>query len=402
MRNPAVDVVEVLSRLVDHSLVRRVIDTHGEARFLLLELMRERSRALLAEDPELARTVRDRHAAYLADQLDDLDERRWGEASGTWIEEITVLLSDIRAAHEWTVSSGAFEVEARITADLGTYWHREGHHDEGRGWTAHALAREEELDDYLVGRLYLANGFVEWGRDPREGRRLWQRAVDRFRPLGHERYLAYALALTSVTFIGDTDNLADAVEICEEAIALARRVGELPLLAQALNILGELTRVSGDDERALAAYEEGLEVVRAAGDRTHEAMLVGNLSFIAEHRGDYEEALRLCVEAVRLSWALGRRLVLAATMAQMAGAYLGLGHPERGAVLMGASEEALRRLGVDPSPGDTPELDRVAAALAAELGEERLAALLAEGARLSLDEAVMMALSDDEEPESLT
>ena len=69
--------------------------------------------------------------------------------------------------------------------------------------------------------------------------------------------------------------------------------------------------------RALAAYEEGLELARAAGDRTHEAMLVGNLSFIAEHRGDYEEAWRLCVEAVRLSWALGRRLVLAATMAQM-------------------------------------------------------------------------------------
>ncbi|WP_155917837.1 AAA family ATPase [Marmoricola sp. URHB0036] len=395
---PGRDVVESLSRLVDHSLVRRIIDADGLPRFLLLELMRERSRELLVEDAELERAVRDRHAAYLADRLDDLDERRWGGASGTWIEEITVLLADIRAAHEWTVATGAFEVEARITADLGTYWHREGHHDEGRGWAVQAFAHVDELDPYLVGRLYLAHGFVEWGRDQREGRRLWQCAVDLFRPLGHERYLAYALALTSVTFIGDTDNLADAVAMCEEAIGLARRVGELPLLAQALNILGELTRVSGDDVRALAAYEEGLEVARAAGDRTHEAMFVGNLSFIAEHRGDYEEAWRLCVEAVRLSWALGRRLVLASTMAQMAGAGLGLGRPERGAVLMGASQEALRRLGVDPSPGDTPELDRVSAALRAELGEARLEELLVEGARLSLDEAVALALEDAEDP----
>ena len=65
---------------------------------------------------------------------------------------------------------------------------------------------------------------------------------------------------------------------------------------------------------------------------------------------------------------------------------------------MGASDEALRRLGVDPSPGDTPELERVAAALRAELGDERLEELLAEGARLSLDEAVELALSDDEDP----
>ena len=64
---------------------------------------------------------------------------------------------------------------------------------------------------------------------------------------------------------------------------------------------------------------------------------------------------------------------------------------------MGASDEALRRLGVDPSPGDTPELERVAAALRAELGDERLEELLAEGARLSLDEAVELALSDGED-----
>ena len=88
----------------------------------------------------------------------------------------------------------------------------------------------------------------------------------------------------------------------------------------------------------------------------------------------------------------GSALVLAATMAQMAGASLGLGHPERGAVLMGASDEALRRLGVEPSPGDTPELDRVTTALRAELGDDRLEELLAEGAHLSLDEAVELAL----------
>jgi predicted ATPase/DNA-binding SARP family transcriptional activator len=391
---PGRDVVEVLSRLVDHSLVRRVTGPDGEARFLLLELLRERARALMAEDPELDREVRERHATHLADVLDDLDERRWGEASGTWIEEITRVLPDIRAAHEWTASQGEVVLGARITAGLGTYWHREGHHPEGRRWAAEALAHEQELDPYLVARVHLAAGFVAWTSDQTESRVHWQAAVDCFRALDHERYLSYALMLTSGTFIGDTDNLVSAVAMCQEGIALARRVGELPLLAQALNILGELTRVSGDDDSAFAAYTEGLEVARAADDRTHEAMLVGNLSFIAEHRGDHEEAWRLCAEGLRLGWRLGRRLVVASTMAQMAGAHLGLGDPERGAVLMGAADEAFRRLGVGPHPGDRPELDRVETALRNELGEVRLQALLAEGSALSLDEAVVLALDD--------
>src|SRR4051794_11276891 len=210
------DVVESLSRLVDHSLVRRLVD----GRFLLLELMRERSRALLAEDVELDRHVRHRHASYLADWLDDLDERRWGEASATWIDDITRLLADVRGAHEWTAENREVELAARITADLGTYWHREGSHPEGRGWARASLAHEAELDDYLVARLYLAAGFVEWGRDQEVGRRHWRAAEQRFRELGHDRYLAYSLALTSTTYVGDTGNIEEALEICNEAIEL--------------------------------------------------------------------------------------------------------------------------------------------------------------------------------------
>ena len=175
-------------------------------------------------------------------------------------------MADIRAAHAWTVEHGDVELAARLTADLGTYWHREGSHPEGCAWTAAALAHEDELDPYLVARLHLAAGFVEWSRDQPLGRRHWRVAADRFHELGHDRYLAYGLALTYTTYIGDTDNLAHALEINGEAIELARRVGEKPLLAQALNIRGELTRVTGDDESALAAYEEGLELARAAGD----------------------------------------------------------------------------------------------------------------------------------------
>ncbi len=392
---PGSDVLDSLSRLVDHSLVRRVSGSGGETRFVLLELLRERARELLGSEPEVGADLERRHAEHVAAFLDELDETRWSEASGRWIDAITGFLAEIRRAHDWAVDHRDARLAARITAGLGTYWHREGHHAEGRRWVAEALEHQAELDDYLVARVHLSAGFVEWTQDQLLARRYWDVSLQRFRALGHKRYLSYSLAWVSATYFGDSTDYDLAMRLCEEAIALARQVGERPLLAQALNIRGELTRVHGDDDLALAAYTEGLELAEAAHDEAHVSMFLGNLSFLADHRGDYEEARDLCREAIRRSWPIGRRLVAAMAIAQLAGAEQGLGRPERGALLVGAAQEGLRRLGVTLHPGDRPELERVIAALSAELGEETYRRLSADGGGLSLDEAAMLALSDD-------
>jgi hypothetical protein len=167
------------------------------------------------------------------------------------------------------------------------------------------------------------------------------------------------------------------------------------LLAQALNILGELTRVNGDDDRALAAYTEGLELATAAADDAHIAMFLGNLGDLAEHRGEFEEAHRLCLDGLQLSWSHGRRLVASMIMMQLAGPQLGLGRPERGAVLLAAGEEAMRRLGVGLHPGYVPEHERILTGLRDALGDDALQRLTSEGSELSLDQAVALVLSGD-------
>jgi len=302
-------------------------------------------------------------------------------------------------AHAWAVAHQVARLHAHITAALGTYWHREGHHDEGRRWVAEALEHEAELDDYVVARTYLAAGFVEWTQDQPLARRYWDESLRRFRALGHKRYLSYSLAWVSGTYFGDSSHFDLAMRQCDEALALARQVGERPLLAQILNIRGELTRVHGDDDLALAAYTEGLELAKAARDEAHVSMFLGNLSFLADHRGDHAEARELCRQALRRSWPIGRRLVAAMALAQLAGAEQGLGRTERGALLVGAADEGMRRLGATLHPGDRPELERVIAALRAELGEETYRRVSTEGAALSLDEAVMLALAEgDTEP----
>ncbi|HEX5086839.1 MAG TPA: hypothetical protein VFV89_03460, partial [Nocardioides sp.] len=243
-------------------------------------------------------------------------------------------------------------------------------------------------------RLDLAAGIVEWPRDPSVARIHWQRAIDEFQALGHDHYLAYSMALVAVTHVGEAEGYDAALRLCDEAIELARAAKDDRLIWRTLNMKGELARVHGDDDLALTAYEEARVLAETAHDDAQLAIITGNLSFLAVHRGDFDLARELSAEAVRLGWSHGRRLMAGWTLAQLAGAELGLGNPELSARLIGAADHALVLAGVDRHPCDVPEYDRVVAGLRDELGDGRFTALRANGESLSLDAAVALALND--------
>ena len=135
--------------------------------------------------------------------------------------------------------------------------------------------------------------------------------------LGETRLLAYALAVTSATYIGEHEQYASAMQINDEALALGRSVGGPALIAQVLNVRGELTRVAGEDGLAQAAYEEGLQISRTIGDEIYVSVFLSNLSYLADHRGDYQEARRLTREALRICWSLGRRMMAAWAISEL-------------------------------------------------------------------------------------
>jgi tetratricopeptide (TPR) repeat protein len=361
----------------------------------MLARVREHADERLAGERETAAAA---HAAYVAAFLEDLYERRWTDAAGRWVDEITELLPEVRAAHDWAWQRRDLALTARITAALGAYWHLEGHHAEGLRWIGEMLACEPELDPAVVARIRLAAGFLAFPRSQLDARDHWQQAVERFRGLPEPRLLAYALAVTSATYLGEPAAHARAMELNDEALALGRSVGGPALVAQVLNVRGELTRVAGQDELARAAYEEGLEISRVLGDHVYVSVFLANLSYLADHRGDHEEASRLTREALRICWALGRRLMAAWTISELAGPEHALGSSERAALLIGAADAALDVLGSRRHPGDLPEHHRVVDGIRATLGDERYAALHADGGRMSLDEALALAL-DEARPE---
>jgi predicted ATPase len=388
-----VDVVDSLGRLVDQSLIRRTTDRRGEPRFGQLELIRERARALLAQDPD-AEEVRGRHARWIAGVTETLDEQRWTDAGGPWLDRLADSLPEIRVAHEWA-SAADRRTAVRITTAMGNFWHRGGQHVEGRAWVADAFGHPEVLtDDLLTARLHLTAGLVEWTRDLAVAREHWDVAAGSFRRFGHDRYLASALAWSAVTHVGDPLRYDDALRRSAEAVALARTVGEPALLGHVLNNRGELAREHGDLELALAAHEETLALSMDLGDRIGVSVVLTKLGHVAAERGRAEEARLLYRQALELAWSLGRQPLAAWDLCLLAGPETVLGRAPHAARLVGAGEQAMRVLDATSYPGDRAQRDRVERRLRDALGDEEFERLRAEGERLSLDEAVTLALGE--------
>jgi predicted ATPase/DNA-binding winged helix-turn-helix (wHTH) protein len=398
---PGSDVVADLAGLVDKSLVRRIEGPRGDPRFTMLELLREVAVEKLDESDERDE-IRRRHAGHIVALVEGYEEARWGSAAGHWIDAINEQAADIRVAHDWSSAAGEHPLAARIAAALFGYV--EVDPVQIARWTAQALEWADELDPLTVGRLHVGAGFLDYSDGRTDAaREHWQQSLDLFRGLGHDRYTALALASVAATYVGCPDDHERALAMCEEAIELARRVGEHPLIAQAFNVKGELARVHGDDELAADAYATALDATRAAGERGMESVVTSNLSYLAQHRGAHDEALRLGRVALRMSWALGLRMTAAWGVSELAGAEAGLDRYERAARLVGAADAALDRFGAARGAGDQPEYDRVLHDLERALGPDRLATHRAEGAAMTLEECVSYALGEPEpgpEPET--
>jgi tetratricopeptide (TPR) repeat protein len=337
--------------------------------------------------------IRHRHAAHFAELVAGYEDARWGEAAGYWIDAIHEHMPDIRAAFDWSSTTGDHRTAGKIAASL--YGHLDAHPDQIARWAEQALAWIDELEPLSVGELHFTAGYMRYNRGDIEAtRHHWSLALEAFRELGHPRYTALGLAFLASTYIGDAADYGRAQSMCSEALELARKTGEQQTLAQVLNAKGELARLNGDLELAQATYAAALEAARAGGDRGTEGVILFNLANLARSRGEYDEARRLGRESLEMCWSLGLRMLAAWCVNDLAAAELGLGAHERAARLVGASDAALENLGAARGADDQPEHDDVLRKLERVIGADRLAELRAEGAAMTLEECIRYALDE--------
>jgi predicted ATPase len=253
---PRYQTLDEISSLVDKSLVVADVSLH-ETRYRLLETVRQYALEKLDESGE-AHTVHTRHRDYYTALID-------APASGSHqqqIEHAEVEIDNLRAAFEWSRENGDSELALRLASSLQPLWLR-GRALEGLAWfdavlvddpalaapaRAGALANKALLDFY-TGNFFRVD--------------LAEHALAIARGLDDPALLAQALLACGAVH---AFNFEVALPFFEDAIELARSVGDEWRLAQILCWQAYSAFFAGDPVAACTAAEEGRDLSDVIGN----------------------------------------------------------------------------------------------------------------------------------------
>ena len=161
-----------------------------------------------------------------------------------------------------------------------------------------------------------------------------------------------------------------------------------------LTFLGDVAVNSNSAEWARSLYDESTTVLKGPelGDKNFLAIPMRRLAQLAWREGDYEKAISLCKESIKVNHEVGARAGVIACVAGFAAIAVGQGKIERAATLMAAVETQLAWIGIRLLYIDRMEYERNLARLHAILDEKTLVKFWEKGKTMSFEDAIAFAL----------
>jgi predicted ATPase/DNA-binding CsgD family transcriptional regulator len=385
-------VLDGLQELADQSLLRQVRSPgRSPARYAMLETIREYAAERLDQMPEADR-VRGAHAATFLALVETAGRPHAGLAKKEWLERLETEHNNIRAALSWYREHDP-PAALRLAASMSAFWSLRGHHTEGRQRLAELLGL---IPDDSTARVSALNGAawlaIDQG-DYDEAARMLGESITIGRRLDDtvgEGIATVYLGRCKLSML----QITEAVPYVERAAALLAGSEDRPVIAFSLMYSGLLAQFTGRLEAACDLFvrcaalsaELGLEPLNARAKIVLGCALL-DLGKLPAARAALEEGLPASID-------VGDRWVATVGLAGFAGHAAKTGRPRLALRLAGAAE-AYQDANMFTLPGPIREiLDRWLAPARSTAGSAA-ARVLAEGRRLSPEEAVAAALANE-------
>jgi predicted ATPase/class 3 adenylate cyclase len=409
------DAIDLLSQLVDKSLVLADEDTRGRTRYRLLETIRQYAQERLQASGDTA-SVRRRHADHYVAIAETAGPHLRSRDQLEWAQAVAADIDNFRAVLDWAVEMPSPEHAFRLIApftvsmaigDAARDWGEtastipggEGHplFPVVAAWAGQAatLRGDFEQAEARIAAAEQAQATIDashpsvlsaravlafYRGDPEQARTHAEAWVEVARASADDYELAYGLlTLAGTLSLSEHD---DALVTLEESLCIARDRGILSLLSIGLPLLAAFTN---EQSEQLAILDEAIEVSHQVGDRWGVTHILGAKGLIAAHTGEWRTLLQTSLDLAEQKpqpdpWFIAVAFIAAGH------ALCELGQFEPAAVLIGRWDAMSDREAVDDWTRE--QLAKIDTMLLAALGEEQLAALTTRGGALELHEAV--------------
>ena len=431
---PACDVLGLTAALVDKSLVVLEPEILGQARYRMLDTIREHAAARLADTGESAR-----FELALRDYVVRIAEHSLavGMATGPvpWPERVAcsrlydVDEGNISQVLTWCLDHGDAGNGLRICIAVSPRWLVWGTFAEGGEWLDAFLEPGGPTPAPRIrGAALVARAQLALASDPAAAEAFAADGLALCRDAGEEFWTGVALNLLSEIALqtgraeaalawadqalsvaqaacdGWNEGYAlgtraaiaarmgkplEAAQLASASVAVMRRIDQQWGAARALLGLGDLARFGGHPGQAHDRYVEALPILEEVGARTAIARCLAGLGRVALDLGAAGQARRHLTRSIKLSQATGARIGVARGLQAFATLAVREKQPERAVQLAAAAAAVRESAGVPPLP---PARTETYLAPARHLGEAAVARLWAQGLALSSEAAVTLAV----------
>jgi predicted ATPase len=439
----ALDVFDQLEQLINKSLITVAYPPGGDARYGMLESIRQFAQDKLFEAGE-GQTLRDRHADCFVRFAQESEYHLIRETMLPRVDRILLEMDNLRAVLTWTFEARP-QLALRISSSLLHHWAHWILPTEARNWLETSIDKtrglletepgEDLIEDLIkayigLGIIYslageiptslaamdegiaLAreNGDLEHMTDgiawranvlllnqyeiPAE----WEQEVDRALEISEQNGFEISEAwLNQVkTYLHvNQGEFAGAQPYFQRLIRIARHLNNPRLNANVLQIQARIAVLQGDPETAKHYLLKAIDDFRAMNDLRHILHSNSDLAHLLRRAGNIQAALPLYRETIKRWQEEGSLPALAHQLECFAYMAIASGDHAHAARLLGrasATREGLNAHSTDPL--EIAEMGQAMTQLAGALGQEERDRVMAEGAQMSMDDAVTLALGD--------
>jgi predicted ATPase/DNA-binding NarL/FixJ family response regulator len=294
------DVLDLLGRLVDKSLVVSAQAVDGTLRYSLLETVRQYGHERLVQRGELE-VVADRHARWFVALAERADTELLGPGEGEALAHLEAEHDNLRAALRWLLGRRDATSAQRLGGAMGLFWFFRSFLSEGRGWLNEVLS--------------MADGNAS---TPQRARCV---------------FAAADLAMAQGDYVTSRHQSA-------ESLALWRELGNDKQAAAAMYMVGQLTRILGDYEAAEVVLRDAAELGQNSGNIYYAALSLIGFADMNITQGDLPNAMRRAEAARSLALETGRPRLIVHTLRSLADVHFELGDLHTAAAL---AHEAVAR-----------------------------------------------------------
>ncbi|MFO1496912.1 MAG: adenylate/guanylate cyclase domain-containing protein [Verrucomicrobiota bacterium] len=391
-------VFDLLSALVEKSLLTLEPGPDGESRYTMLESVWDYADDKLAQAQETER-YRRQHLEFFVRLGEEAEPSLFGSRQKAWLEKLSAEHYNLNTALRFSGEHpNTIELGLRLAGAVARYWEVRSYLSEGYEHLHNLLSKAERTSAGVRAKAELGAGRLLWAQDrAADAVQHYRRAQEFYRGSDHREMDGMIEAMLGFAQ-RDEAHHDQALAHFERAKAIGAQYAIPRVQSMALNGIGALAGDHGDFVTARASKEQSLAIVRHLGDLWVVALMTASLGRLCFAAGDDATARAYLAESLQLGRELGNKWVAPYALEALANVLARAGQGEKAARLYGAAAASREALALAFSPAERSTYEAALSRLRRLVPDAAFERAWHAGRTLALPAAVDLALELDSAP----